>query len=340
MDVPQSSFSDESGLKAPLCADPQPTPDYGTLGPGSDVVVYAPSAPRPRKLHPVVLLVAMAMGILLVVLRGNAGGHQMIAPDFENFAPTLGDAGASIPPPITSHQLDHLKPQKQAEILLELAVSQSEGAVDQISTRVDHWQGRLRWDSRMAALTTAALRSNDMQVRASGVEVELTAYGLSRSTASLEYLLKAAASSDHAQKIWALWALGLIGNRGVETPRVVQVLTMHLKDAEEDSRRWAVEGLALVAAKESIPLLLTAMHDDPSALVREAAACGLAQSGMFTPEQRWSAIPQLLRYTDDASLDSQTRNWAFQALADITRQRLPNDSAAWRSWYEKSGPRG
>ena len=28
-----------------------------------------------------------------------------------------------------------------------------------------------------------------------------------------------AGSSDHAQKIWALWALGLLGNRGVESER-------------------------------------------------------------------------------------------------------------------------
>lgn len=339
MNVPQPPFLGQNGLKTAPSAEPQPSPGYGTLGPGSDVVVCPPAAPRSRRIHPALLLIAMAMGILLVVLRGNAGGHQMVAPDFENFAPALSDAGSGAPPPINARQLNHLNPQKQAETLLEQAVSQSEGAADQIAARVDRWQGKLKWDSRMAALTTAALHSNDMQVRASGVEVELAAYGLSTNSASLEYLLKTAASADHAQKIWALWALGLMGNRGVDTPRVLQVLSAHLKDVEEDSRRWAVEGLALVGAKESVPLLLTAMHDDSSALVRQAAACGLAQSGMFTPEQRWSAIPQLLHYTDDTALDSQTRNWAFQALADITRQRLPNDSAAWKNWYEETGAR-
>jgi len=42
----------------------------------------------------------------------------------------------------------------------------------------------------------------------------------------------------------------------------------------------------------------------------------------------------LLNYTDDTSLDAQTRGWAFQALGDITHQRLARDSAAWRRWYE------
>jgi len=175
-----------------------------------------------------------------------------------------------------------------------------------------------------------------MKVRESGIEVELAAYGLAKNSASLEYLLRAAESHDHARKIWALWALGLMANRGVESDRVVQVLTAHLKDVDEDSRRWAVEGLALSGSAQTIEPLLTTMHDDPSARVRERAACGLAESGMFTREQRLGAVPQLLSYSDDPSLDAQTHGWAFQALADITHQRLPNDSNAWRSWYEST----
>jgi HEAT repeat protein len=79
------------------------------------------------------------------------------------------------------------------------------------------------------------------------------------------------------------------------------------------------------------------MHNDPSALVRERAACSLAESGMLTHEQRLTAVPQLINYSDDSALDAQTHSWAFQALGDITKQRLPNDSAAWRSWYQAAG---
>jgi hypothetical protein len=57
---------------------------------------------------------------------------------------------------------------------------------------------------------------------------------------------------------------------------------------------------------------------------------------MYTPEQRLTAVPQLLNYTDDPSLDAQTHALAFQALSDITRQHLPNDSTAWRNWYEST----
>jgi hypothetical protein len=127
-----------------------------------------------------------------------------------------------------------------------------------------------------------------------------------------------------------------MGNRGVETDRVVQVLTGHLKDADDDSRRWAVEGLALAGSAQTIEPLLKTMHDDPSPIVRETAACSLAESGMFTREQRLSAVPQLLSYSDDPSLDAQTHAWAFQALGEITHRRLPNDSNAWRSWYDST----
>jgi HEAT repeat protein len=78
------------------------------------------------------------------------------------------------------------------------------------------------------------------------------------------------------------------------------------------------------------------MHDDPSPLVRERAACSLAESGMLSHDQRLIAVPQLIHYSDDPVLDEQTHAWAFQALGDITQQRLPNDSAAWRRWYQNN----
>jgi HEAT repeat protein len=122
------------------------------------------------------------------------------------------------------------------------------------------------------------------------------------------------------------------------------VLSDHLKDYDlprkdsDDARRWAVEGLALVGTTPTIAPLLAAMHDDPSPTIRERAAGSLAESGSLSHDQRLIAVPQLIRYSDDPTLDAQTRGWAFQALQDITRQRLPNDSAAWRSWYQSFRP--
>jgi HEAT repeat protein len=337
MDVFRPPFSGDSKPKTAPIADPrlQPTPDYGTLGPGSDIAAGGPIANpsslrqpvNPKRFGPVF---AAVIGVLFAIFVGNIGRAQAAWSNFANLFSVRQEAPASAK---DSRQLDRMKPQKQAEALLELAVRHSDGAVDQIASRVDRWQGKVKWNSQIATLSAAALNSNDMRVRESGIEVELAAYGLAKNSASLNYLLKTADSPDHARKIWALWALGLMGNRGVETDRVVQVLTAHLKDADEDSRRWAVEGLALTGSEQTIDRLLKTMHDDASAAVRERAACSLAESGMFTREQRLSAVPQLLSYSDDPSLDAQTHAWAFQALGDITHQRLPNDSNAWRSWY-------
>jgi len=236
----------------------------------------------------------------------------------------------------SSGPIDGMRAQKQAETLLEQAVGHSPGAADQISAEVDRWKGQVQWTPQIANLTTAALNSNDMRVRESGVEVELAAYGLSKNSQSLEYLLKTAESPDHAQKIWALWALGLMANRGVGTDRVVETLTSHLQDSDVDSRRWAAEGLALSGSDAAIDTLLKTMQADGSPAVRERAACGIASSGMFTREQRMRAVPQLLNYMDDPSLDAETHAWAFHALSDITQQKLPNDATAWRSWYEST----
>jgi hypothetical protein len=344
MDVPQPHIVQPSFSESEKDANPasgtdtrmQSAPDYGTLGPGSDVTIgRSEAASRPARATGLAPMFAVLAGVLLAMLMSIGSAHAA----WSRFADLFSLHEDAAPSPVSardSREFDRMKPQKQAEALLELAVGQSDGAVDQISSRVDRWQGRLKWTSQIATLTSAALNSNDMRVRESGVEVELAAYGLSKNAASLDYLLRSAESNNHAQKIWALWALGLIGNRGVETKTVVQTLTAHLKDSDEDSRRWAIEGLALVGANETIPLLLAAMHDDRSAVVRERAACSLAASGILTREQRMSAVPQLLSYTDDPALDAQTHTWAFMALGDISGQRLPNDSAAWRSWYENN----
>lgn len=331
MDVSRR-FSTSGASTAP--ADPRlrPTPDYGTLGPSSDVAGLDPnqtspakSKSSPRYAH----LVAAVIGMVAALVVGALSRTHPILP---GAASSRARATASTK---DMRELDRMKPQKQAETLLELAVGNSRTAMEQISYRADGWNGKVEWNPQIASLTTAALNSNDLRVRQSGVEVQLAAYGLSKNSASLEYLLNTVNSPDHSQKVWALWALGLMANRGVEPSRIVEVLVSHLRDSDPDSRRWAVEGLALTGTDEAIQPLLATMHDDRSPVVRERAACNVAESGMFTPSQRMTAVPQLLTYTDDPSLDAQTHGWAFQALEDITHQPLGNSSTAWRNWYRE-----
>jgi len=57
----------------------------------------------------------------------------------------------------------------------------------------------------------------------------------------------------------------------------------------------------------------------------------------LTRAQRMKAVPGLIDLGDDDALNATTRSWVFQALREITNQPLPDDSKAWRSWYEKYG---
>jgi hypothetical protein len=322
-----------------------PTPDRGTLGIGSESHTEGPGpqagsqqafgqkqleAGQPGLSVPQIRALAAAgaavwiFGLIAMLIAWRSQG------------PALADLHLKPGTPESAYDaraLDRLQPQRQAETLLEMAVGHSAGAVEQISSRVDRWPGKVQWNTQIASLTTAALNSDDMHVRESGVEVELAAYGLGKNQQSLDYVMQTAASRDHARKTWALWALGLMANRGVQPEYAVNTLAVHLHDRDEDSRMWAVDGLALAGTERALRTLLTTMHDDPSPKVREAAACGLGQSGMSAPDLKMTAVPVLINYADDPSLDAATRAWAFHALADITHQHLGNDAAAWRRWY-------
>jgi HEAT repeat protein len=170
-------------------------------------------------------------------------------------------------------------------------------------------------------------------VRAAAIEVDLAMLNVDKTPATVDRLESEAMSGDQVQRVWALWTLALLGNRGVQPERVGQILLGQVHDPNENIRYWAVEGLAYLGTNETIAPLLQVFHDDPSANIRERAACGLAQSGMLSERQRRSAVPQLLNFADDPSLDAETRKWVYQALGDITGQRLPHDAGLWKNWY-------
>ena len=232
--------------------------------------------------------------------------------------------------------LDSMPPQSQAELLLERSINHYRGANEQIAGRVRGWRGRIELNPRLNQLFGTAINSDDLTVRVAGIEVDIAARNLTKDVSTVDRLEETARTGAQGPRVNAMWDLALIGNRGVEPERVFDILTASLHDDNENIRYWAVEGLAYLAADAAIEPLLGIFHDDPSPMIRERAACGLAQSGMFSAEQRRRAIPRLLDFADDASLDDQTRAWVFQALRDITGQSLPRDAQAWREWYQRS----
>jgi HEAT repeat protein len=232
-----------------------------------------------------------------------------------------------------------MPPQSQAELLLERSINHYRGANEQIAARVAAWRGRIELTPRLSNLFTTAINSDDLTVRVAGIEVDIAARNLEKTPDMVDELEPASKSGEQGSRVQALWGLALIGNRGIEQARIFDILMESLHDENENIRYWAVEGLAFLAVDASIEPLLDMFHNDPSPTIRERAACGLAQSGMFSAAQRRKAVPQLLDFADDGTLDEQTRSWVYQALRDITGQSLPHDSTAWRTWYAASSKR-
>lgn len=312
----------------------KPTPDYGTLGPGADVQP-GPTRPPIAGLRAVAAVFAGVL-IALVVVAGNASPVRTAWEQISKLLTLQGKPEPASPAVMSQHEIEGLDgqaAQKQAELLLERAINHYAGATDELAERVDRWREHIKLTSHLNGLITTALNSNDLRVRAAGIEVDLAALGIAKTPAAVDRLVQQADSTAQSERIWALWTLGLLGNRRVEPDHITQVLVGHLRDSDQQVRRWAVEGLAYLGTNDTIEPLLQVLHDDPSPMVRERAACSLAQSGMLSQEQRRSAVPRLLDLADDPTLDPNTHTWVFHALRDITGQSLPNDAAAWRNWY-------
>jgi hypothetical protein len=319
-------------------ADPQltPTPDYKELGPSSELEQKITPSGSFRSIR----LLAVLVGVLCALAFSATGTVRATWDEIAQLLSIKGKPKPASPALLSQHEiegLDTASPQSQAELLLERAINHYDGASDQIAARVDGWHGKLEMTPSLHSLFTTALNSNDLRVRAAAIEVDLAALNVAKTPASVDQYATDAESSDQKTAVWGLWTLGLLGNRGVEPGRVAEILNAHVHDSNENVRYWAVEGLAYLGTSEVIPTLLSVFHDDPSATIRERAACGLAQSGMLSEEQRRTAVPRLLDFADDSSLDAQTHSWVYQALRDITGQSLPNDPASWRNWYSSHG---
>jgi len=227
-----------------------------------------------------------------------------------------------------------LAPQDQAQQLLERAIRRDAESLEMINKNVDGWRGHLENTDHLFDLLHTALNSDDLRVRGAAVEIDLAANNLSKSSESVSRLVQRL-HDNPADRPWTLWRLGALGNRGVQPEVVLAQLLTYTRDRNEETRYWAVEGLAVLGTDAAIDPLLDRFAHDPSPRVRKRAACNLAAAGLLTKEQRLAAVPQLLNFFDDDALDSTTRGWVYGALRLITGAEIGNDADAWRIWWAK-----
>ena len=264
-----------------------------------------------------------------------AAWHQVVG-----LIAVTGEPIAASPAIVSEHELselDALVPQAQAERMLERAINHYAGATDEIDKRIESWVGKVAMEGSLGSLYTTAVNANDLRVRAAALEIYLAANGVTKTPESLSAMIERSDDRPAADRAYFLWIVGILGNRGVEPERALDYLLRYSSDPDLTTRQWAVEGMAVLGTDDVIVPLLRAFREDPSPVIRERAACGLAQSGMLTAHQRWTAIPELIRYADDPALDEQTRGWVFHALSDISGLRLAKDAAEWRAWWA-NGP--
>jgi HEAT repeat protein len=241
-------------------------------------------------------------------------------------------------PKLSDHEIEALpsmSAQQQAQLLMERAINHYEGAIELIDKSVPAWYGQIEVDKGpLASLLNTAINANDLRVREASLEIILAGYNLPKSPASVDRIL-ARLDTEPEHRAWLLWILGVLGNRGVETSRLEVTFLDRIHDPDQTTRNYVAIGLGLLATDSAIPPLVRMFREDPSPVVRETAACSIAQSGLFTEAQRMRAVPDLLKMMDDASLDPATRSWVFQALRDITGAGIGSDPAAWRAWWSQ-----
>ena len=237
----------------------------------------------------------------------------------------------------TEAELKRLPPQQQVERLLEKAMQHDAASLDLLQEKVDGWRGHLKNTDQLFDLVLAALSSHDLRVRTAAVDVDLAANNLSKSPGSVTRLIRQL-RRDPATRGMALWRLGSLGNRGVEPELVLSCLLNYAHNPSEHTRYWAVEGLAMLGNDATIDPLLDLLAHDPSPKVRERAASSLGQSGLLTREERLAAVPHLLNFADDDSLNKRTRELVYGTLRVITGAALGNDANAWREWWAHNDP--
>ena len=226
----------------------------------------------------------VTVGVVLVAVAATTSPARAAWDQIALFLSLHGKpepASANVLSEHESEAMDGMAPQSQAELLLERSINHYAGANDQIAARVGPWRGKIKPSPRLENLFVTAINSDDLRVRAAGIEVDIVARGLVKSAETVDRLEPVARTGEQGPRANALWDLGLLGNRGVEPARITEILLGSLHDANENVRYWAVEGLAYLGTDDIIEPLLGVFHDDPSPKIRERAACSLAQSGML-----------------------------------------------------------
>jgi hypothetical protein len=322
----------------PEFSAPQPKPGTPLPQPTDEDVVKAlveiqnaSSAPTPTADSPIHVVaepsspkwVVVAAALAMIATAGYIGKQQV--QQLAKLAGSRVTKRASTPAMTGPAQL-------AAEQLLKVVASGDTKAADEVLAHSSEWTGKTQRTAKSEQLVTIALNSPDLHIRQAALQAEIALDGVTLDEAGSTYVKSVLGNPQ--QCTWALWMLGALANRGIDTDHNAKIIETYLADPDVTVRAASVDALGIVATDETVPMMLDRFRNDPSPVVQERAACGLAQSGMYTQAQRMTAARNLVDWLDDSLLTQQQHGWTVQALSDISGQHLGNDVAAWRRWSD------
>ena len=279
---------------------------------------------------PLVIFFVALFGVSVVLAWGLQSVGKKVMASFASQAALPENRSAASQPAGDSSQ------QSKAEALLQKVAAGDDAAAQEVLDESDDWNGKTRRTPAADQLLNVSLNSSSLHTRQASLQAELAMDGVERSEAGLDRLEPAL--KDPSTRAWALWMTGAMGNRGVDPMRAAIMISAYLQDPDVNTRVAAVNAFSLLGTDPSIPLVLDRFFNDSSSAVQERAACGLAQSGMYTHEQRMTAAAAFVARLDSPKLSPQQHAWMLQALRDISGKNLGNNSADWQQWLDSATP--
>jgi hypothetical protein len=267
---------------------------------------------------------------LAAIAIGAAAGFVILGLNFLGGPGSTGQSRRGPARVISRSSLDSSL-QSEAEELLQKVSTGDAAAADQLLRVSGNWTGKTRRTPKSEQSMGVALNLPDLHAREAALQAELALDGVTVDEAGLKAVEQAV--ENPSSRVWALWMLGALGNRGVDPIHTTKAIGAYLTDTQVDVRAAAVNGLSLVGTEETIPMLLDRFRNDPSPVVQERAACALAESGMYAHPLRMMASGSFVSWLDDSLLTPAQHEWALHALRDISGQDLGRDAGAWRAWY-------
>ena len=186
-------------------------------------------------------------------------------------------ASAGILSPHERESIAQMAPQQQAERLVERSVSRYSGALQELRRRLPEWFGKISAKDTLSTLLLAAENSSDLEVREAAMDVYLAAASLEKTEATAERLRHDLDAGKN--RPWNVWALAVLGGRGVGSDEALRVLERLRHDPEVGVRNWVAAGFSLLGRDEGIPFMVEMFGSDASMVFGSGRAAAWPKAG-------------------------------------------------------------